>query len=127
MTDTVTVANSAPMAIRLHTVDPDDPAKVVPDAQTMVLHGSGHPEAIGGVGITHDVPVGLLGNFLAVHPHLADVLHAMTPEQFKAHADAPAQSGFQPGLDAAAAHAEPVPEIPPLPLADEPEPPPQAA
>ena len=112
-----------------------EPTKLVTDPHVVVLHGTGHPDAIGGVGITHGVPGGLLKNWLAAHPHLANVLRPMTPGQFKAHAAAPMQSGFEPGLKAAAeaktaddpahAHEALTPHAPPAePHADDPEHPP---
>jgi hypothetical protein len=103
MPDTLTVASSAPMALRIHPIDPEaepDKRGLATSEEFAVINGTGHPDAIGGLGITHNVDAGMFANWLKVHPHLESVLRAMTPDEFKAHADAPMQSGFEPGLAA---------------------------
>jgi hypothetical protein len=121
--DTLIVASTAPMAVRIHTIDPEaDPTQpgLVPETVPVVINGTGHPDAVGGLGITHDVPAGMFHAWLAAHPHFAAVLSVLTPEQFKAHADAPLQHGFEPGVQAMTAKAaddaphEPSPSEPPV-------------
>jgi hypothetical protein len=101
MTDElITVASSAPMALRIHDIQPDpDPDKpAIRSEDSVVINGSGHPDAVNGLGITHGVNAGWFHNWMTAHPHLEGVLRAMTPEEFKAHADKPVEFGFEPGL-----------------------------
>jgi hypothetical protein len=132
--DTLIVASTAPMAVRIHTIDPAaDPTQpgLVPETVPVVINGTGHPDAVGGLGITHDVPAGMFHAWLAAHPHFAAVLSVLTPEQFKTHADAPLQHGFEPGVaateaanaDLATKSTEPTEGLP----EHEPPPPPVAA
>lgn len=99
---TVTVASTALSAVRIRAIDPAaDPAKagLVADTGDVIINGTGHPEAVGGLGITHDVPLSIFESWMLAHPHFASVLRAMTPEEFKRHAEPQASHGFEPGID----------------------------
>ena len=101
MTDElITVASSAPMAMLIHDVlpnpDPDKPG--IRSDDSIVINGTGHPDAVGGLGITHGVNASWFANWMKAHPHLEGILHPMTPDEFKAHAEKPVEFGFEPGL-----------------------------
>lgn len=99
---TVTVGSTAPLALRIEgpAPDPDDPAQAGKEPDTFHINGNRHESTVGGVALTHGVPAGMLEQWLERHPHFAEFLRVMSPEDVKAHHDTHASYGFEPGLEA---------------------------
>jgi hypothetical protein len=107
MTDrkTLTVASNAPMAIQIHSVDPNaDPAKpgLLDPQHVTVIHGHRHHSAVNGMGLTHNVDAETFDQWMAAHPEHKDVLIPMTPEELDAHLNLAQHYGYEPALAAMA-------------------------
>jgi hypothetical protein len=140
MSDTTTVASSAPMTIRIYQIDKDaDPDRpgAAPEREYRDIVGERHPDAVHGLGITRNVPIAMIDAWLEANPAHRDVFTKMSDDDLEKHSDVHSTFGWEPHLEAAANDAdnnklaeqgtEPPPDAPPAPRAAEPPPPGTAA
>jgi hypothetical protein len=109
MSDTTTVASSAPMTIRIYQIDPNaDPDRpgAAPEPEYRDIVGERHPDAVHGLGITRNVPVAMIDAWLDAHPTLRDVFTKMTDDDLEKHSDVHSTFGWEPHLEAAANDAD---------------------
>jgi hypothetical protein len=104
MPDTVTVASSAPVSLRIH-----DPAEYnealkagLPVNEPTVIKGANDPDALQGFGITEGVDGAVLSGWLKAHPEHEPIMHTLTDAELEQLEDATAAYGHEPGLEAAA-------------------------
>ena len=111
MTDTVTVASRAPMAIQIQEPLPDEFREkpgLAPILRTATLNGANHPSARGGAGFTHGVSAEVFKLWhegqVKAKSALAELVSIVEPDE----ADKPdaAEYGFEPGLKRLADNAE---------------------
>jgi len=101
----ITVASIAPMAVQIFRIDPEqDPAQpgLHPPTEGMVLYGTGHPDALGGYGITEGVPRDMFEAWMTQYPHFDGVLREVPAEEAEAMEQSSAIYGHEPLLEEAA-------------------------
>ncbi len=111
MTDTVTVASRAPMAIQIQEPLPDEfrekPGEA-PLLRSATLNGSNHPGAKGGVGFTHGVEAEVFDLWhkaqVKAKSALAGMFSIVDPKE--ADKPVPLEYGFEPGLERMSENAE---------------------
>jgi hypothetical protein len=102
---TITVASHSPMAIQIHSIDPNaDTAKpgLYEPEHVIAINGNRHASAVNGMGLTYDVDAETFDQWIAAYPDFKDVLIPLTAEELQAHLDVAKQYGYEPALLAAA-------------------------
>ena len=107
MPDTISVASSAHLPIRIADV-PDDTDKpgLMPPVDSVVLNGANHPDAVGGVGLTHNVDAGLFHRWLDRMKEMGSPLADMVSEASEEVRGTFKSFGFELGLEALAGDGE---------------------
>lgn len=84
----VTVASTSPLSFHINN-----------DTHTHVINGNRHPDAVNGVGITHNVDSALLADWLEANPAHEDVLRVVSDDDLLNHHDAALSFGFEPAIN----------------------------